>query len=215
MRRKLYFMIVLTYMAVCVMCRRSLRSKVTPQCNIDVKRVKTLLQQKRPIAVTHGFYSEFDYPICVRSRFETFALSGFIHKLSYFEQYPKGSKSRGQRHSLRAFFEVELKQVAILRITGYLARGFEDPRVSGLFDILYAANMCFIVGTKKDENTHEWGNSTRPLPKASSQCVLWRLARVSNRQRDLCRQAFRRHCRGYRGHKFVYTKDKCSSNNNE
>ncbi|XP_075725632.1 uncharacterized protein LOC119179129 isoform X4 [Rhipicephalus microplus] len=186
MRRKLYFMIVLTYMAVCVMCRRSLRSKVTPQCNIDVKRVKTLLQQKRPIAVTHGFYSEFDYPICVRSRFETFALSGFIHKLSYFEQYPKGSKSRGQRHSLRAFFEVELKQVAILRITGYLARGFEDPRVSGLFDILYAANMCFIVGTKKDEytynNNHYTFSPSIPDGKKSSERRGLNAGREQNRE---------------------------------
>nr|XP_037286097.1 uncharacterized protein LOC119179129 [Rhipicephalus microplus] len=110
-----------------------------------------LLQQKRPIAVSHGLYSDFDYPVCVRSHFEMFALSGFIHKLSYFEQYPEGSKGRGRRHSLRAFIEVELKQVASLRITGYLAHGFEDPRVSGLFDILYAANACFIVGTKKDD----------------------------------------------------------------
>ncbi|KAL3204147.1 hypothetical protein MRX96_041382 [Rhipicephalus microplus] len=97
-----------------------------------------------------------------------FALSGFIHKLSYFEQYPEGSKRRGRRHSLRAFIEVELKQVASLRITGYLAHGFEDPRVSGLFDILYAANACFIVGTKKDENTQEWGKQHSSITKSDN-----------------------------------------------
>ncbi|XP_075725633.1 uncharacterized protein LOC119179128 isoform X1 [Rhipicephalus microplus] len=215
MRRKLYFTFVLTYIVVSALCGRSIGSNVTLHCNINLKKVRTLLEQRKPIAVSRAFYSNNDYPICVRSRFEMFTLSGYMHKLSYFEQQPRGSGRRGRRHSLRAFIEVELKQVASLRITGYLARGFEDPRVSGLFDILYAANACFIVGTKKEENTQEWGNSTRLIPKASSQCVLWRLARVSQRQRDLCRQAFRRHCRGYRGHKFVYTKEKCSSNNNE
>ncbi|XP_075725635.1 uncharacterized protein LOC119179128 isoform X3 [Rhipicephalus microplus] len=185
MRRKLYFTFVLTYIVVSALCGRSIGSNVTLHCNINLKKVRTLLEQRKPIAVSRAFYSNNDYPICVRSRFEMFTLSGYMHKLSYFEQQPRGSGRRGRRHSLRAFFEVKLKQVAQLHVTAYL------------------------------ENTQAWGNNTRLLSTASSQCLLWRLPSVSDMQRDSCREAFRRLCRHYRGHKFVYTKERCSSNNNE
>nr|XP_037286096.1 uncharacterized protein LOC119179128 [Rhipicephalus microplus] len=120
MRRKLYFTFVLTYIVVSALCGRSIGSNVTLHSNINLKKVRTLLEQRKPIAVSRAFYSNNDYPICVRSHFEMFTLSGYMHKLSYFEQQPRGSRRRGRRHSLRAFFEVKLKQVAQLHVTAYL-----------------------------------------------------------------------------------------------
>uniref|UniRef100_A0A131YAV6 Lipocalin n=1 Tax=Rhipicephalus appendiculatus TaxID=34631 RepID=A0A131YAV6_RHIAP len=164
----------------------------------QVKLVRKLLEQKRYLTVSRGLYSHSDYPMCVRSRFESHALAGVIHKLHYYGQESKGKRRPGKRHTIRAFIEVKAEDVPVLHISAYLAGGNVDPRVSGRYDILYAANICFIVRTRKHG----------PL-----QCLLWRRAVATERQRVPCRDAFRKLCAGYRGHTFVYTKDRCPSGN--
>ncbi|KAL1480975.1 hypothetical protein MTO96_050584 [Rhipicephalus appendiculatus] len=55
----------------------------------QVKLVRKLLEQKRYLTVSRGLYSHSDYPMCVRSRFESHALAGVIHKLHYYGQESK------------------------------------------------------------------------------------------------------------------------------
>uniref|UniRef100_A0A224YH08 Lipocalin n=1 Tax=Rhipicephalus zambeziensis TaxID=60191 RepID=A0A224YH08_9ACAR len=163
-----------------------------------VKLVRKLLEQKHYLTVSRGLYSHSDYPMCVRSRFESHALAGVIHKLHYYGQESKRTRTHGKRHTIRAFIEAKAEDVPVLHISAYLAGGNEDPRVSGRYDILYAANICFIVRTRKHG----------PL-----QCLLWRRAVATERQRAPCRDAFRKLCGRYTGHKFLYTKHRCPSSN--
>nr|XP_054924135.1 uncharacterized protein LOC126526352 isoform X7 [Dermacentor andersoni] len=61
-----------------------------------VKMVKKLLNQKGSLAVSRGKYTQLDYPLCVRSRFEEYSLSGYFHKLIYYEEKEKKSFLRSQ-----------------------------------------------------------------------------------------------------------------------
>nr|XP_050030207.1 uncharacterized protein LOC126526352 isoform X1 [Dermacentor andersoni] len=160
-----------------------------------VKMVKKLLNQKGSLAVSRGKYTQLDYPLCVRSRFEEYSLSGYFHKLIYYEEKEKGSGILGKRHTLRAFFEVKANDALSLLVHAYMSGGFEDHRISGSYDILYADNTCFIVATPR---------------KAISQCLLWRRAAATKAQRAPCRKAFRKLCSQYPGHKFVYAKERCT-----
>nr|XP_054924132.1 uncharacterized protein LOC126526352 isoform X2 [Dermacentor andersoni] len=114
-----------------------------------VKMVKKLLNQKGSLAVSRGKYTQLDYPLCVRSRFEEYSLSGYFHKLIYYEEKEKGSGILGKRHTLRAFFEVKANDALSLLVHAYMSGGFEDHRISGSYDILYADNTCFIVATPR------------------------------------------------------------------
>nr|XP_050030209.1 uncharacterized protein LOC126526352 isoform X6 [Dermacentor andersoni] len=107
----------------------------------------------------------------------------------------KGSGILGKRHTLRAFFEVKANDALSLLVHAYMSGGFEDHRISGSYDILYADNTCFIVATPR---------------KAISQCLLWRRAAATKAQRAPCRKAFRKLCSQYPGHKFVYAKERCT-----
>ncbi|XP_037570566.2 uncharacterized protein LOC119452589 [Dermacentor silvarum] len=178
-----------------------------------VKMVRKLLQQKGYLAISRGRYSQLDYPICVRSRFEDRALSGYFHKLTYYEQKEKRSGVLGKRHTLRAFFEVRPQAAQGLLVTVYLSGGYVDHRISGSYNILYADNTCFIVAAQREDNTLEWSNNTALMPTAFSQCLLWRRAAAIEPQRTPCRNAFRKLCTQYKGHKFVYTKERCTPNN--
>nr|XP_050030208.1 uncharacterized protein LOC126526352 isoform X3 [Dermacentor andersoni] len=85
-----------------------------------VKMVKKLLNQKGSLAVSRGKYTQLDYPLCVRSRFEEYSLSGYFHKLIYYEEKEKGSGILGKRHTLRAFFEVKANDALSLLVHAYM-----------------------------------------------------------------------------------------------
>ncbi|XP_075724339.1 uncharacterized protein LOC119179143 isoform X2 [Rhipicephalus microplus] len=159
-----------------------------------------------------------NFHLCVTCTLVFFCLG------SVFEQRPRGSARYDKAHLVRrvqmiqgpkierkAYMRVLRREVddrPILVVDAFMGRNETDPKVSGRYDIFFASEVCFVMGTPVvDPSTVRYRADRRQA--GNSACLLWRIAGAAEQDRVPCRRAFEKYCRHYHGYKFVYRGDIC------
>ncbi|XP_075724338.1 uncharacterized protein LOC119179143 isoform X1 [Rhipicephalus microplus] len=173
--------------------------------------VRRILGKNLLLIQSRSIYFRHDYPMCVQSCLIGRRNHVYKREIMYFNKRRKVQMIQGPKIERKAYMRVLRREVddrPILVVDAFMGRNETDPKVSGRYDIFFASEVCFVMGTPVvDPSTVRYRADRRQA--GNSACLLWRIAGAAEQDRVPCRRAFEKYCRHYHGYKFVYRGDIC------
>ncbi|XP_075725616.1 uncharacterized protein LOC119180091 isoform X2 [Rhipicephalus microplus] len=160
----------------------------------------TAILSNKLLIVNRGVYRRPDFPKCVCSQLKSVGTVNYRHNLTYLDTDRNVHPMYQKRVYRDAFYTVKREQSMVrFSVHAYMDSLREDPKMSGAYDVFYANKECFIAATR--------------LPRNAA-CLLWRRPHARERNRNLCRAAFKKFCIKHGSYTFVFTTDACLKKRN-
>uniref|UniRef100_A0A224YNI3 Lipocalin n=1 Tax=Rhipicephalus zambeziensis TaxID=60191 RepID=A0A224YNI3_9ACAR len=160
--------------------------------------------------------------ICWTSRKQSSMAVGYHHTLSFFDKTKVG-KDRWQTRD--TYYGVGPRnKLPTVRVDARYGTT-RDQNVSGSYELLFAARMCFLLGAKEALPSSIDEHDPDPVPSSEEKsaknvssaeatpdvCLLWFRDRTQDDDKQECMGAFVKHCNPNHGQVYRYRKNVCNA----